>query len=239
MGSRSVLLVVAATAAFAAAAPAAAQEPISPYTDPSFTCEFHHFDEGEAPPLDDLPADDPLCVEYQKRDITVTTGGAVEFLLAEPGRFAAAFDKCQYWQRDHWSVQVAPETTAIVSWDGSYWFDKGAGVGAMRAENFAVGGEPADAEQVAARLEEVDEDLADAVRAYASEGGGGGATFALGAGFPGCEPGPGDEPAAEPSPSDEPNAPTARRGRLAETGGGLAGIAAALSVLAAVLRRRG
>src|SRR5437867_825051 len=101
-------------------------DPVAPYTDPLFAaeCTVHHFAEGEAPPLDGLP-DDPLCVEYDKRDITATDGGAIRFLAAEPARFAVAVPKCRYWQQDHWSVQVAPGTTSIVHWDGSYWFDKG------------------------------------------------------------------------------------------------------------------
>ena len=51
-------------------------DPVTPYTDPLFAaqCTFHHFAEGEAPPPDGLP-DDPLCVEYDKRDITATDGG--------------------------------------------------------------------------------------------------------------------------------------------------------------------
>ncbi len=49
------------------------------------TCTVHEFGEGVAPPLSGIP-DDPLCVEYAKRDITVTDGGAVRFLAAEPAR---------------------------------------------------------------------------------------------------------------------------------------------------------
>src|SRR2546430_17383258 len=53
----------------------------APYVDPPFgtECVFHHFGEGQAPPLDGCP-DDPFCVEYEKRDITVDNGGAVEVL---------------------------------------------------------------------------------------------------------------------------------------------------------------
>ncbi len=80
-------------------------DPVTPYTDPLFAaqCTFHHFAEGEAPPPGGLP-DDPLCVEYDKRDITATDGGAIRFLAAEPARFAVAVPKCRYWQQDHWSV---------------------------------------------------------------------------------------------------------------------------------------
>ncbi len=70
-------------------------------------CEVHRFGEGEVPDLAAYP-DDPLCVDYAKRDITVADGGAIGFLVAEPARFVLALGKCRYWQQDHWSVQLAP-----------------------------------------------------------------------------------------------------------------------------------
>ena len=163
-------------------------DPVTPYTDPLFAaeCTFHHFAEGEAPPITGLP-DDPLCVEYDKRDITATDGGAIRFLAAEPARFAVAVPKCRYWQQDHWSVQVAPGTTAIVRWDGSYWFDKGNGTGGARLRNFAIGGQPAGPEQAADLIAPLDPDLAAVMRRYGEgAGGGGGATFCLGFREPSC-----------------------------------------------------
>jgi len=163
-------------------------DPVAPYTDPLFAaeCTVHHFAEGEAPPLDGLP-DDPLCVEYDKRDITATDGGAIRFLAAEPARFAVAVPKCRYWQQDHWSVQVAPGTTSIVHWDGSYWFDKGNGTGAARLRNFAIGDEPAGPDQAADLIAPLDPDLATVIRRYGQgPGGGGGATFCLGFREPWC-----------------------------------------------------
>ena len=63
----------------------------TPYVAPPFAgdCTVHHVGEGEAPDLNGYP-DDPLCVAYAKRDITLDNGGAVAFLLAEPSRFAIA-----------------------------------------------------------------------------------------------------------------------------------------------------
>ncbi|NJC85780.1 hypothetical protein [Planosporangium mesophilum] len=148
-----------------AAAPAAAATPIvAAYADPAFAgeCHFHHFGEGEKPPLE-LAGSDPLCVEYSKRDITADNGGALRFALAEPARFAVAVPACRYWQVDHWSVQVGPGSTRLVGWDGSYWFDKRAGEAAARLANFTVAGQPADAERVATELRPYRPDLADTI----------------------------------------------------------------------------
>src|SRR5438552_4477839 len=95
--------------ALLAAAPRPARAQSSPFVGPPFAsqCVVHHFEEGEAPPLDAC-TDDPLCVEYEKRDITGTNGGAINFLAAEPARFAIAIPKCRYWQQDHWRVQLSP-----------------------------------------------------------------------------------------------------------------------------------
>lgn len=179
---------------------AGAQSPPIPFTDPPFAaeCVVHQFGEGEAPPVEGIP-DDPLCVEYQKRDITGTNGGAVLFLAAEPARFAAAIPKCRYWQQDHWSVQVAPGTPPLIGWDGSYWFDKGNGTGAARLRNFAIGGQPASPGQVADLIEAVSPDMAAVIRQYGEDAGGGGASFCLGQTVPGCER---DNPRCGESPCD-------------------------------------
>ena len=68
---------LATAAVLAVAAVALAQ--VVPYEDPPFRhqCVVHHYEEHEAPPLD-VP-DDPLCVEFEKRDITASNGGAVRF----------------------------------------------------------------------------------------------------------------------------------------------------------------
>src|SRR5207249_8825054 len=107
-------------------------DPVAPFVDPPFTTAcgaIHHFGEGVAPPLDGC-AFDPLCVEYEKRDITATNGGAIDFLAAEPARFAIAIPKCRYWQLDHWRVQVSPGAPTIVGWDGDYWVNKRNSTGA-------------------------------------------------------------------------------------------------------------
>lgn len=166
MRSRLVLLVGAATLAMAG--PSGAAGP-GPYADPSFGrhCVVHRFGEGVAPDLSKFP-DDPLCVEYQKRDITVDNGGAVAFLLAEPARFAIAGPKCRYWQRDHWRVQVDPKDPHIVEWDGSYWFDKGTGQAGAILRNFRVEGHPADPGAAADLVEKASPELARAMRTHGS-----------------------------------------------------------------------
>ncbi|MGW9137314.1 hypothetical protein [Streptomyces sp. NPDC055681] len=157
--------VVAAAAALLPAASASAAEPgVGGYTDPSYAsaCTFHRYGEGETPPLSLFGAD-PLCVEYAKRDITVTNGGAVRFLLAEPARFAIAVPACRYWQLDHWSVQATAGGTELVGWDGSYWFDKAEGSAAARVRNITVAGQPAQAEDAARVIRPYDARLADAL----------------------------------------------------------------------------
>ena len=166
---------------------AAALAQMAPFVDPPFRdqCVVHHYDEGEAPPID-LP-DDPLCVEFEKRDITASNGGAVRFLAAEPARFALALQKCRYWQQDHWRIQLQPGTGPLIGWDGSYWYDRVAGTGGAITRNMTVGGVPADAGQLAALIAPVDPDLAAVIGTYGSgPGGGGGASFELGFNDPSC-----------------------------------------------------
>lgn len=146
------------------------ESPVTGYTDPPFTCTFTRYDEGESPSLEEAGRD-PLCVEYQKRDITVTNGGAVGFVLAEPARFAIAVPACQYWQIDHWSVQVSPDEDAIVRWDGSYWFDKGALTAAAAFRHFTFGGQEVSADRAAELVRPVSPELADAIEAYGVAGG--------------------------------------------------------------------
>ncbi len=167
---------------------AASAAAVTPYRDPWFAkkCRVHRFREAQTPQLDAYP-DDPLCVDYAKRDITVDNGGAARFLAAEPSRFAIAGGKCRYWQTDHWSVQVDRAYGAVVRWDGSYWWDKGRGVGGAILRNFRVAGQPAGAWQAAAAVETVSPQLAEAIRSYgAGAGGGGGSYFTLPGGEPGC-----------------------------------------------------
>ena len=165
-------------------------QPVEPFVDPPFTTEcgaIHHFGEGVAPPLDGC-AFDPLCVEYEKRDITATNGGAIDFLAAEPARFAIAIPKCRYWQLDHWRVQPSPGDPTIVGWDGDYWFNKRNATGAAELKNFTIGGQPAGPGQAADLIEPVDPDLAQVIRSYGTgPGGGGGSSFLLGgSGDPTC-----------------------------------------------------
>src|SRR3954467_14474893 len=167
----------------------AAPAPPAPYADPPFAgkCHFRHFGEGVAPPPAGYP-DDPLCVDYAKRDITVDNGGAVRFLAAEPARFAIAARACRYWQTDHWSAQIDRGFTAVVRWDGSYWFDRGRGTGAVLTRNFRVAGQPVGAAQAAALVGTVSPDAAAQIRRYGagSHGAGGGMSFSLGGGDPTC-----------------------------------------------------
>lgn len=177
MKSRRVLalaLLALASGPVAAPSPAAAAAPLTPYVPPPFgaECTVHQFAEGEVPRLGALP-DDPLCVEYAKRDITLSNGGAVRFLLAEPARFALAGTKCRYWQQDHWSVQLRPGQTPLVRWDGSYWWDLGSGQFAARLTGLRIAGRPFTIEEGARYIERISPALAAYFRVYGQGGDGG------------------------------------------------------------------
>src|SRR5437660_5083267 len=186
---RRTLLLASTVVTAAAVAAAAAPAPPEPYTPPPFAqrCHFRHFGEGVAPPATGY-RDDPLCVDYAKRDITVDNGGAVRFLAAEPARFAIATKPCRYWQVDHWSVQLDRGFTAIVRWDGSYWWDRGRGIGGVLMSHFRVAGQPTGADQAAAAVATVSPTIAGYIRAYGkgAHGAGGGSTFSVGGGDPTC-----------------------------------------------------
>jgi hypothetical protein len=181
--TRAVVLAILLTAALVAGpataldatASAAIQGPFQPYFPPPFAsaCTVHEFGEGEAPPLSGIP-DDPLCVEYAKRDITITDGGAIRFLAAEPARFLAAVPKCQYWQQDHWSVQIAPGQLALITWDGNYWFDEGSGQAGALLSNLRIAGVPVGAAQAADLVEPLSPTLAEYFRAFGQGGTGSG-----------------------------------------------------------------
>jgi hypothetical protein len=159
---------VAAVSPMLADAPVVA--PVGPYTAPPFQCRFTGYGEGESPPLD-AAGRDPLCVEYQKRDITVTNGGAAGFVLAEPARLAIAVPVCQYWQVDHWRVQVAPGDDAVLRWDGSYWFDKGRLSAGSAFRRFSLGGQSISAQQGADAVRPVSPELANLIEQYGVSGG--------------------------------------------------------------------
>jgi hypothetical protein len=196
MKIRRAALVAVAGAALGAA-PVRAQTP-EPYRDPPFTCVV--VDYGTDPPEVPAPPQDPLCVRYDKTNITVSTLGVVDFLAAEPGRVAIVAGKCSYWQQDHWVVRASPETPPLVSWEGSYWYDAPSGSAAGILRDLRVADQPADAQTFLEALRSVFGDAtADQLAAFADEGGGGGATFSLPEGF-------GGDPcaaSAEPPPPDD------------------------------------
>jgi hypothetical protein len=186
---RSVLAVASAAVAVAGTVASAAPAPPAPYVAPPFAsqCVFRHFGEGVAPPPSGYD-DDPLCVEYEKRDITVDNGGAARFAAAEPARFAIAARPCRYWQVDHWRIRVDRGFEKVAQWDGSYWFDKGRGTGGVLLRHFRIAGQRVGASQLAAAVATVSPPLADQIRRYGkgSHGAGGGMSFDLGGGEPQC-----------------------------------------------------
>jgi hypothetical protein len=170
----------------AVATPAAANTPsFTPYRSPTYHCKVvHHYGNGKAPnPL--TLNDDPLCVVYDKRDITADNGGAIRFALAEPARFAVA-GKCQYWQRDHWRIRLDRGYGELVQWDGSYWWDLKNGYGGAILRHFRIAGTPVGPYQAAAAIQSLSPPLAAQIRKYgAGPGGGFGAAVTLPAGI-GC-----------------------------------------------------
>lgn len=145
---------------------------VTPYSDPPFgtSCTWHHYGEGEAPPAS-LFLEDPVCVEYDKRDITLDNGDALRFLIAEPARIAIAVPSCRYWQRDHWSIQVSTGDTPLVTWDGSYWFDRKTQDLSGHLANFKLNGQSAGVGDVVAALRPYSPDLADLLAQYGDEAG--------------------------------------------------------------------
>ncbi len=169
------------TAAAASPRPAAAPAAVSPFTEPSFadTCTWHSYGEGEQPPAW-LLFTNPLCVEYSKRDITIDDGGALNFLLAEPSRFAVALSTCRYYQKDHWSVQSTTGATPWVAWDGQYWWDLGGEQAGARLTNFRIDGQTAGiGDAVAALRAGGFPNVADALAVYGQSDGESGATVSL------------------------------------------------------------
>lgn len=165
--AKQTVLVGAAAVSLLAAVPAAAASGPGPYVPPPFAgqCTVHHFREGQAPKLTAYP-DDPLCVEYQKRDITADNGGAVRFAAAEPSRFAIALPKCRYWQQDHWRVQIDRSDQHLVQWDGSYWFDKGSGRAGAILRHFKIDGQRTSSEQAEKLIATASPKLATIMRSY-------------------------------------------------------------------------
>ena len=89
------------------------------------------------------PEADPYCVEFDKRRQNVAELGAVDFLMHEPARVAAASPKCFYFQSDHWrgSLVQDVDATKTYEWDGHYFFDKATGDGGVWVSNFNVAGQ--------------------------------------------------------------------------------------------------
>lgn len=213
--SRSARLVLGIAAVVAgmvtAVASAGAQQP-EPYEDPPFACEVIDF--GSEPPTIPGPADDPLCVRYDKTNATVSDLQALDFLAAEPGRIGlvAVPPRCAYWQQDHWIVRLDPSLPPVVSWRGSYWYDASSGAGGAVMRDLQVGGVPVAADAfIDAIAALIGPEQAEALRAFTDPGGGGGVSFALpdGVGL-GCRaaPDPSDELAAQPTSPGPASAPT-------------------------------
>jgi hypothetical protein len=130
------------------AAPATAADPPTGWNGENpFTCELQNAGLG---PVGPHPEADPYCVEFDKRHQNVSQLGVVDFLSQEPGRVAAASDKCFYFQSDHWRGSVVQDdaTTKTYEWDGHYFFDKARGEGGAWVTNFNFNGRTSDPGQI-------------------------------------------------------------------------------------------
>lgn len=243
------LLVAAVLAVAASGSTTASAQAPEPYRDPPFTCEV--IDYGKEAPTLPAPDDDPLCVRYDKTDITVSTLGAVDFLAAEPGRVALVAGKCSYWQQDHWVVRASPDTPPIVSWRGSYWYDARTGSAAGVLRDLRIGDRPASGEAfIEAMRPLVGDEQADEFRQFADDGGGGGVSMQLPDGFgtDQCAAAPGDPdptpgaPTTTASPTTAATAAASASASLPATGVAVPGLAfgllAAGSLVAAARRAR-
>src|SRR5919109_2697852 len=139
-----VLAAACAALALAAASPAAAVDPPSPWDGKNpFNCVLQDAGMGTSVPH---PEADPFCIEYDKRHQNLSELGVVEFLSKEPARVALASPKCFYFQSDHWrgSVVQSNASTKTYEWDGHYFFDKAKGEGGAWVTNFNVNGQSGD-----------------------------------------------------------------------------------------------
>jgi hypothetical protein len=146
------------------------QPPVTSYGDPSFDCRFHHYGEGERPRLSEMNRD-PLCVEYEKRDITLSNGGALRFALAEPARVLVALPACRYWQIDHWRAQLSPGDDSVLRWDGSYWFDKARRTAGGAMYRFRLAGQVISASRAASLVRPVSPQAAQVIEQFGVSGG--------------------------------------------------------------------
>src|SRR5438552_3096226 len=147
-GRRLVAPAAAAIALLAAAAASAAPPhgpPLAPYDGSNpFNCALQQLGRGTTFPD---PNADPLCVEYDKTNQDLAGLGVVSFLSNEPARTAVAAGKCFYFQHDHWTGSVLQGGgIETYHWDGSYYFDRALGRGAVYFVNVRAagsGGDPA------------------------------------------------------------------------------------------------
>lgn len=199
---RTTLFLAIAAALVSTGGVATAQTP-EPYRDPPFACDV--IDYGTDPPPVPGPDGDPLCVRYDKTNVTISTLEAVDFLAAEPGRITIVAGKCSFWQQDEWAIRAAPETPPLVSWKGSYWYDATSGAAAGILRDLRVADQPASGEVfIEAMRPIVGDEQADAFTSFTDEGGGGGLTMSLPEGFAyeDCAAGAGDGGPDDADPDD-------------------------------------
>jgi hypothetical protein len=137
-GSLAAALCVLTPAALAAPAPYGPWDGKRP-----FPCTVQ--DVGTGTDFPD-PGADPFCVKFDKTHQNVTEFGIADFLLKEPARVAAAVNKCQYFQKDHWTGRIIDNRpgTEIYNYRGRYFFDKSSGAGGVFVKQLRILGKPVD-----------------------------------------------------------------------------------------------
>jgi hypothetical protein len=104
-----------------------------------FRCTLQNAGTGTAVPN---PNADPYCVIYDKTGQSVLPDlGILTFLSEEPARIQIAFNKCFYFQEDHWTgalVQGDP-STQLWNWVGHYYLDFATGSVGAYLQDFYLG----------------------------------------------------------------------------------------------------
>ncbi|MEA2348921.1 MAG: hypothetical protein QOG62_2708 [Thermoleophilaceae bacterium] len=137
-GSLVAACVSAPTAVAATPAPAGPWDGKRP-----FACKMQ--DVGSGTGFQD-PAAEPFCVKFDKTHQNISQLGIADFVLKEPARVAAAVNKCQYFQKDHWTGRIVQDQAGseVYNFSGRYYFDKSSGAGGAFIKNLRVLGQKVD-----------------------------------------------------------------------------------------------
>jgi hypothetical protein len=104
-----------------------------------YNCVIQDAGTGTAVPNPDV---DPYCVHYDKTGQSVFPSlGIITFLLQEPKRIGIAFNKCFYYQTDHWtgSIVQGDPATQLWNWVGHYYLNFATGAVGAYFQDLSIG----------------------------------------------------------------------------------------------------